>query len=389
MATMNLKEDQVTRTLTLQPNLRLRLLGALGNLVWVLVIIGFLLLPIFSGRGFNPESLIILVIVLLFSFVPSLGAFLFTTIELEPARRTMTRTTSMVLLPIRSTTTPFSDLANIEVQFYRQSSGRSSHDAYRVNALNKNGIRIPLNWDGKRDEMFAFGQKISAITGAELLDHSEKPASQLAELMEQARELGVPIPQIKSLAPTPPPAVDATETTSTPSTRPDTIAPELPAEPAATVDDSTAAPPTRDLSGMSARELEQMVAADTTDADARYMLARVYHTQGRLDRAIQIYQETLKTDSSNAEAQNDLGVAFQQRGRRADAEAAYRRAIALDPFSFNAHLNLALLLRSLNRAAEASQEFFQARQNARSNEETQVAEQASSGSKVEARLSGG
>ncbi|MDE3090366.1 MAG: hypothetical protein KGJ80_13375, partial [Chloroflexota bacterium] len=67
--------------------------------------------------------------------------------------------------------------------------------------------------------------------------------------------------------------------------------------------------------------------------------------------------------------------------------AAYRRAIALDPFSGTAHLNLGLLLSGMKRATEASQEFLQARQNARGDAETRAAEAASTGAKMEPRLS--
>lgn len=102
-----------------------------------------------------------------------------------------------------------------------------------------------------------------------------------------------------------------------------------------------------------------------------------------------MYQETLRLDTANSEAQNDLGVALWQKGRRNEAEAALRRAIALDPFSGTAHLNLGLLLRASKRAAEASQEFYQARQNARGGEQTRLAEAASTGAKVDLQLSGG
>jgi TolA-binding protein len=397
MAALNLQEDQSTGTLTLRPNPWTRLLGAMGNLVWILVLLGFFLVPSFSGGRFNPESLIIVVIVLLFSVIPSLGAFLFTTLTFDRTSRTLTRTSRLLGLPIRSTTVSFTDLANLQVQLYRQSSGRSSHEAYRVVALDKSGARIPLNWDGKRDEMLALAQKISALSGAELLDQSDQPASQLTELMDRARQLGVPIPpSVQPIPATPSPDDDSTDTVSLPPAQPDSTTPEPPLEPASMADDSTAtlgmeepAPtPARDLRGMSVSGLEKMVAADSTDSDARYMLARAYHAQGNLDRAIAMYQETLKVDNTNAEAQNDLGVALQVRGKRADAEAAYRRAIALDPFSFTAHLNLALLLRALNRATEASAEFLQARQNAQGDAETRLAESASTGAKLEARLSG-
>lgn len=385
MAAMNLQEDQTTGTFLLRPNLWTRFLGAAGNIFWLALVVAFFLLPALGGGRPNIESLVILIIVVLFSFIPSLGAFVFTTFSFERTSRTLSRTTSIFFLPIRTTTTSFTDLETISVEFYRQSSGRSAHDAYRVVAREKSGGRIPLNWDGKRDEMLALGQKISALTGAEMRDQTDQPASTLTQIIEAARDLGLPIPAPQTSQR----ADDAADTTETSSPYPDAIAPEPIAEPAAMVDDSTPAePPTRDLTNLSVNGLEKMAAADSSDSDARYILARAYHAEGKIDRAIAMYQETLKIDTSNAEAQNDLGVALYKRGKRADAEAAYRRAIALDPFSFNAHLNLALLLRAMNRATEASAEFLQARQNAQGSMEKQIAENASSGMKVEARLSG-
>jgi Flp pilus assembly protein TadD len=142
-----------------------------------------------------------------------------------------------------------------------------------------------------------------------------------------------------------------------------------------------------DLNSMSIQALEQRIASDAMDSDARYSLAKKYHARGQLDKAIGLYQDTMRLDPTNANAQNDLGVALQQRGKRTEAEAAYRRAIALDPFSATAHLNLGLFLRSMNRAADASQEFYQARQNARGDEETRMAESASTGAKLEPQMS--
>lgn len=123
------------------------------------------------------------------------------------------------------------------------------------------------------------------------------------------------------------------------------------------------------------------------DSDARYVLARKYQARNQLDRAMALYREVLRLDPINTGAQNDLGVALQQRGKRTEAEAAYRRAIALDPFSSMAHLNLGLLLRSMNRATDASQEFYQARQNARSDAERRAAEAASTGARMDPQLS--
>jgi tetratricopeptide (TPR) repeat protein len=145
--------------------------------------------------------------------------------------------------------------------------------------------------------------------------------------------------------------------------------------------------PTMDLSRLSIAELEARVSGDAMDSDARFALARRYLARGQTDRAITLYQETLRLDPTNADAQNDLGVALQSRGKRTEAEAAYRRAVALDPFSSTAHLNLGLLLSGMKRPAEASQEFYQARQNARGGDETRAAEAASTGAKMDPVLS--
>lgn len=398
MAALNLREDQATGELILAPRLLPRLLGALGNLGWFVVLGSFVLIPWFSDRRFDPETLIIFAIVFFLSLASSLSGFFVTTVKIEPAIRMLSRTTRLLFFPIRSTILSFNDLANVEVQFYRQSSGRSSHSAYRVNVINKAGNRISLNWDGKRDEMFALAQKISAVTGAPMLDQTGKPASSLDQVIEMARNLGLPLPGETSLQDTasepelppvtnsPEPSPDAMRMDTMQAQRP--IADEEPTALSAPAPiEGSPASRHRDLRGLSDSALQKMLADDETDSDARYALARNYHARGDWDRAIDLYQETLRLDTSNAEAQNDLGVALEQRGGRVEAEAAYRRAIALDPFSFNAHLNLGLLLARMNRAAEASQEFFQARQSARNEDETRAAEAASTGARIKPHLS--
>ncbi len=386
MAALNLKEDQATGQLILEPRLLPRLAGLLGNLGWILVLAIFILVPSLIGGRVNPESLVVFLIILVFSLSPVVSSFFATSVTIDRLNHLLSRTTRLLFLPIRSTSFSFHDLANIEVQYYRTSSRRRSGEAYRVNAVDRAGSRIALNWDGKRDEMFELAQKISAMTGAPLLDQTAQAASTLDQVIEIAKNLGLPMPQ-EAASPTEP------STTSTQEPSLGEISVDVTPEgeepiaiPATAAGEGSPILTHQDLHSLSVSELEQRVAGDPTDSDARYALARKYHARGELDRAISTYQATLQTDTSNAEAQNDLGAALQQRGNRKEAEAAYRRAIALDPFSFNAHLNLGLLLRSMNRAAEASQEFFQARRNARGEEETRVAEAASTGARVEPQL---
>lgn len=378
MAALNLKEDQTSGQLILESSLWTRLVSAIGNLGWVSVFAIFYLVPSIVNGRFNPESLIVFLIILLFSIVPAARGLFASSIKIDRSSRFLTRTLQLLFIPVRSTSQPFNDLVNIEVQSYRASNRRVSREAYRVNAIDRAGNRVPLNWDGGRDEIFDQAQKIAAMTGAPLLDNT-KSQNMADELIEKARRLGVPLPQ---------------ELTQTLESSAENTAQE-PAEQAPQMEPSfsepepnaSSLPAGSDLRSLGMSELELRVAKDPTNSDARYALASKFHARGQLDRAIELYQATLQTDTSNAEAQNDLGVALHQRGKRAEAEAAYRRAIALDPFSFRAHLNLALLLRTMNRATEASQEFFQSRQNARGNDETRLAEAASTGARVDPQLS--
>lgn len=367
MAALRVKEDSSGR-LTLQAPMMPRVGNVATTLVWLGLFAIMFLLPMLTDQRVDWESLLIFLIVL----VVSLGSLFFTTlitttVTIDRGSRALTNTRRLLVVPIRATTVKFSDLANVEVQYHRQTSGRFSQDAWRVNAVARDGKRVALNWDGKRDEMFAFARKVAALTGAEVLDSSAKPISMLERILGEEEER----------APAPQPAAPATPEVSAPSPAPAYALPE----PTPTL------APTVNVHALSFSELERRVQRDAMDSEARYALARKYHARGQLDRATTLYQEALRLDPANAEAQNDLGVALQARGKRTEAEVAYRRAVALDPFSSTVHLNLALLLRAMNRAAQASQEFYQARQNARGEAERRAAEAAAGGARVEPRLS--
>jgi hypothetical protein len=405
MAALRLKEDAATGRLTLSAPITSRLGGMLFGLVWLVFLGAFFLLPMLSSQSFDVSNLIFVLVLLVFSGGSSLISSLTSTIvTLDRGSRTLTTVLSLLVVPLRTTTVPFTELANVEVQYYRQSSGRSAHDAWRVNAVGQDGKRIRINWDGSQAEMADLAQKLVSFTGAPLLDSSLKPQSTMQRIF------GPALPPVTPSSSAPADgSLDMDDTTSQSDQAPadaqpqptmgqptdtDTTITEPYLPPAAdttpmptydTIDDTTPVP-APDLSRLSASELEQRVQGDAMDSDARYALGRKYHAQGQYDRAIGLYQDTLKIDSSNGGAQNDLGVAFQQRGKRTEAEAAYRRAIALDPFSSTPHLNLGLLLSGMKRASDASQEFLQARRNANGDAETRAAEAASAGMKMDPQL---
>ena len=335
------------------------------------------------------------VLVLLFVMVPFGSAFVSTlvsaSIVLDRASRSLTRARRFLFIPISTTTFSFSDLKQIELQGFHLSSRQQASPMWMVNAVLRDDRRIRLNWQGTQEEMIQFAQKISALTGVPWAQAEIKLPTAVKTMLEKiAPEQMEEFEGANSTASPSPADIITADSVAPPASAPISAMPvnELAPLSAFTEPDSATDPPAAvNLISLSMDALEKRVANDPLDSDARYALARKYHANGKLDRAITLYQETLRSDPTNAPAQNDLGVALQVRGKRVEAEAAYRRAIALDPFSFTTHLNLALLLRGMNRATEASQEFYQARQNARGNEETRLAEAASSGMKMEPQIS--
>lgn len=403
MPALNLNEDSTGR-MVFKPSLFSRLGGLFSTLVWLGFLLVFLL-PSFGGGRFDPESLLPILFVLVFVVGGGLlGALLTNQVVIDQPSRTVTSSRRLLGFPINTLAVPFGDIANVEYQYYRQSSGRTSHNAWRVNLLTRDNRRIPINWDGKQDEMAALAQKVAALTGGQLVDNSTRPVSTAQQILDSMRgRTDLPAPAEQETEPQ-----EATPQSTAPS-MPETQAPPpvaapwlmpegqttLPTEAPASEpmmetvggEETTGEVTASDLRNMSVADLEERIKSDPMEGLARHVLARKYQEGGQLDRAAALYQQVLHIDPTNADAQNDLGVALERQRKRTEAEAAYRRAVALDPFSSRAHLNLGLLLRSMNRATEASQEFFQARQNAHDDSESRLAEAASTGSKLEPQLS--
>ncbi len=402
MAALRIQEDATNGRLTLSASVVSRLVGAAGGVIWLVVVLGFILIS--NGGEVDWLTLIVVGVFVLLPIVSALlNALMTTTITLDRGTRTLTQTKQWIGIPTGTITVAFSELTAIQLQSARAGTKSREMNVWSVSAVTRADQRIPLNWQGTQSEMTDLAQKISTFTGVPWAESNYKLPTAVADVLKKiAPEQMTELDQTGNRAPTSQPsAVPVANELQPP-------APLVPAPRASAPHDYVSAndtfetlsqialtadsapsesTPKQNLSALSLDELTQRVAADTMDSDARYALARQWHARGQVDRAIALYQETMRLDSTNIGAQNDLGVALQARGKRAEAEAAYRRAIALDPFSFIAHLNLALLLRATNRAAEASSEFFQVRQNARGDAETRMAEAASSGSRVDPQLS--
>ncbi len=403
MAALKLNEDSTGR-MVLKPSPLSGLGGLLSTLMWLGFLLVFLL-PSFGSGRFDPEAILTVVLILVFVLGGGLlSALLTNQVVIDQPSRTVTHSRRLLGFPLNATAVPFGEIANVEYQYYRQSSGRTSHNAWRVNVITRDNRRIPINWDGKQEEMAALAQKVSALTGGQLVDNSTRTVSTAQQILDSMRgRTDLPAPASQQTEPQEAGPQEVGSQSPEPSmpdmqTPPPIAAPWLipedqssqPAAPSAETMPETPAgggDSTRELRSMAIPELEQRIKSDPMDGQARHVLARKYQSNGQLNRAAALYQEVLHIDPTNVDAQNDLGVALEQQRKRTEAEAAYRRAVALDPFSSTAHLNLGLLLRGMNRASEASQEFYQARQNARNDAESRAAEAASTGGKLEPQLS--
>ncbi len=79
----------------------------------------------------------------------------------------------------------------------------------------------------------------------------------------------------------------------------------------------------------------------------------LFNQRGKLDQAIEAYQDVLRSDSANAEAHTRLALIYQMRARYSDAEAEARAAIDADNKAVLAHAVLAEALHSQGRYNEA------------------------------------
>jgi tetratricopeptide (TPR) repeat protein len=106
-----------------------------------------------------------------------------------------------------------------------------------------------------------------------------------------------------------------------------------------------------------ARYLDQSLALNPSDLEARYHLGRVRYQQNQFDAAIAAFQQVLQHDPQNVKAEENLGLCFEAKNQNEAAIAAYKKAIEFDSASTvqteQPYLDLGKLLTTLNRATEA------------------------------------
>jgi tetratricopeptide (TPR) repeat protein len=105
------------------------------------------------------------------------------------------------------------------------------------------------------------------------------------------------------------------------------------------------------------RYLEQALAADPMNVEARYHLGRVRYQQNRFDLAIAAFEEVLRREPGNVKAEDNLGLSLEAKNEVDAALTAYRKAVQLDEnlptHSEQPYLNLGTLLEKSGHAEDA------------------------------------
>jgi tetratricopeptide (TPR) repeat protein len=108
-----------------------------------------------------------------------------------------------------------------------------------------------------------------------------------------------------------------------------------------------------------ARYLEESLAKDPSNTEARYHLGRVRYQQNRFDLSIAAFEEVLRRDPGNLKAQDNLGLSLEAKNEIEPAIAAYRKAVTMDEglrggsHSDQPYLNLGSLLAKSGHSDEA------------------------------------
>jgi predicted O-linked N-acetylglucosamine transferase (SPINDLY family) len=106
----------------------------------------------------------------------------------------------------------------------------------------------------------------------------------------------------------------------------------------------------------------QVLELDAYRSEGRYLLGASLHARGRLEEAVEQYEQVLRHRPAWDQVLNDLGTARAMQGRLEEAVDAFGRVLQLNPASAQAHANLGNALRLRDCFAQALPHLEQALQ---------------------------
>ena len=102
-------------------------------------------------------------------------------------------------------------------------------------------------------------------------------------------------------------------------------------------------------------ECKQGLAIDSGMPEAHYTLGMIYKDQGRIDEAVNEFNEAVKLDPQYSEAYSGLGVAKLQQGDTAGATAAFKQAVSLNTGNSTGHYGLGTVICSARHVRRRDQ----------------------------------
>jgi tetratricopeptide (TPR) repeat protein len=109
-------------------------------------------------------------------------------------------------------------------------------------------------------------------------------------------------------------------------------------------------------------QFQQALRIEPQSALAHANLAFALHSSGRLDEAIDHYRQSLRLEPYNATDHVNLGFALQSSGRLDEAISLFREALRIDPKRIGPHIHLGAALQVKGRKQEAIDHYRQALQ---------------------------
>jgi tetratricopeptide (TPR) repeat protein len=103
--------------------------------------------------------------------------------------------------------------------------------------------------------------------------------------------------------------------------------------------------------------LEQVVRADSDNADACRFLAGYYMDSGSYEKAVEVQRQVVKIDPNDACAHSMLGDAYWNSGRYGEAMVAYKQAMKLHVNDPHVHYQIALAYLKMGDKDSALEEY--------------------------------
>lgn len=120
------------------------------------------------------------------------------------------------------------------------------------------------------------------------------------------------------------------------------------------------------LIGCASNHLGNSSAADEysiSRARAHTELGAAYYQQGKMEIALEEFNEAIKIDSNYSFAYNGLGLVHAALGQDAEADANFKQAVLIDPNNSESHNNYGSFLCARNRYDESIAHFLAALKN--------------------------